>query len=365
MVCSTRSYNDGILDYAVGLGDALARLHGLSIELVVRRASGWKTRELGGGDSSERGASSLVSAVSDADAVLLHYNPFSWGRWGFAPRLAPSLAGLRLRRPELVLGVVFHERYVDLGGVRGTAMGAWQRVQFHAVLRTATAAFASTDAWTAALRHQTRVPAAKIPICSNLPDVRGRREFARTRLELDPSTFCVATFGIRHVTRLDGHVEHAVSAIASSGMPVALLNLGAHPPAFPEIERSVRVISPGRLDAPAVAECLTAADLYLAPFVDGVSSRRTTLMAALQHGIAVVGTDGTMTGPAMRSARDAFMLTPAADAVAFGEAALHLALDQRRRERQGAAGRRFYEQHHDWPVACDVALEVLNAGRAL
>ena len=30
-------------------------------------------------------AVSLAAAAHDADAVLLQYNPFSYGRWGFAP----------------------------------------------------------------------------------------------------------------------------------------------------------------------------------------------------------------------------------------------------------------------------------------
>jgi glycosyltransferase involved in cell wall biosynthesis len=149
-------------------------------------------------------------------------------------------------------------------------------------------------------------------------------------------------------------------AIAARGVSFVLLNLGADPPCLTDIPSTVTVISPGRLEAGALAECLSAADVYLAPFADGVSSRRTTLMAALQHGLAVVGTDGPMTDQAMRAAHDALTLTPVSDAEAFAEATANLALDRPRRDSQAAAGRVLYEQAHDLPVACRVALENLR-----
>jgi hypothetical protein len=363
MLCSTYGEVDGILDYATGLGEALARMHGLHVKLVLRRSGGWSTRRLGASPAPERAVTGLAVALLDCDAVMLHYNPFSWGRWGFAPWLAPSLTRLRLCRPELALGVVVHERYVPLGDVRATTMGIWQWMQFHAVLRAATVAFGSTDPWTIALRAETRAPVARLPICSNLPDARSHRAAARAHLKLDRATLCVTTFGTRHSTRLTGHVERAVGGMARAGLPIALLNLGANAPVFPGVEDAVRVIAPGRLPASEISECLAASDLYLAPFVDGASPRRTTLMAALQHGLPIVGTDGSMTGPTMRSAREALTLTPAADADAFAAAALGLALDPERRARQGAAARRLYERDHDWPVACEVALAGLSAGR--
>jgi len=362
MVCSTREDVDGILDYAHGLGESLALLHPVTVDLVVRRSGGWSSRRLGAGGGAERPAPSLAAALYGSDAVLLHYNPFSWGRWGFAPWLAPALACLRLRRPELALGVFFHERYLDMTDARSTAMGSWQRLQFHAILRCATAAFASIDTWTTTLRRQTRARVAQLPICSNVPDARGARDAARAELGLDDSTLAVAIFGMSHPARLTDHIERAVRAIAAAEPRVALLNLGANPPPFARLKAVLPVIAPGRLDAEALARHLSAADLYLAPFIDGVSSRRTTLMAALQHGIAVVGTDGPLTDPGLRAAHEALTLTAVADPDAFARAALGLAADPAGRAQQGDAGRRLYERSHDWPVACRVVLHVLGIG---
>jgi glycosyltransferase involved in cell wall biosynthesis len=359
MVCATSSSVDGILDYAHGLGHALATLHGLDVDVVVRRSGRWSILRLGSAEAAQRQADSLDEALEHVDALILHYNPFSWGRRGFAPELACLLAQLRRRRRRLVIGMVAHERYVDMHGLRWTLMGGWQRIQFLAILRFADVAWSSTETWTEVLRRQTPARVAQMPICSNLPDRRAARTSARERLGADGSTLVVAAFGTNHPSRLIGHVERAAAAVAGLGRPVTLLNLGAAPPPLTVPHCGVRLVVPGRLDATSLAEHLAAADLYLAPFVDGVSARRTTLMAALQHALPVVGTYGPSTDTIMRHARDALLLTSSFDGGAFATAARDLALDPQRCGR-GAAARRLYETHFDWPVACRVALAGLN-----
>jgi glycosyltransferase involved in cell wall biosynthesis len=360
MLCASRTSVDGILDYARNLGEAMAALHALDVDLVVRTGDGWSIDRLGRGRGVARRTRDLDDALAGVDALILHYNPFSWGRRGFAPWLVPTLARLRRRRPDLVVGILAHERYVDMNGIRWALMGGWQRVQFLAVLRFADVAWSSIEAWTERLRSQTRAPVAQIPIASNLPDRRAARLAARERLGLDGDRHAIAAFGTDHPSRLMGHVEAAVGAVADGGTPVMLLNLGAGAPAVTVHVPGVTVVAPGRLPPSAVAEHLAAADLYLAPFVDGVSARRTTLMAALQHGLPVVGTDGPLTDTAMREARDALLLTPSRDRDAFAAAARALAADEEQLRRRGKAARRLYETHFDWPVACRVALSGLT-----
>jgi glycosyltransferase involved in cell wall biosynthesis len=360
MVCATRTSVDGILDYAQGLGEALATLHGLDVDIVVRRSDGWSIRRLGPRYAPEHHARSPDEALDHVEALILHYNPFSWGRRGFAPDLVRLLARLRRRKPRLVVGILAHERYVDMHGFRWTLMGGWQRVQFLAILRFADVAWSSTESWTEILRGQTSARVAQIPICSNLPDRRAARTLSRQRLRVDGSTLVVAAFGTNHPSRLIGHVELAVAAMADAGARVTLLNLGADAPCVRVPVSGVPVVAPGRLDASSLAEHLAAADLYLAPFVDGVSARRTTLMAALQHALPVAGTYGHLTDTIMRNARDALLLTPSTNEAAFAAAVSNLASDPEQRARRGAAARRLYETRFDWPIACRVALSGLT-----
>ena len=67
--------------------------------------------------------------LGHADAVLVQYNPFSYGRWGFAPWLVALTWALRLRRREPRIALMVHEPYVPMITWRSTVMGLWQRAQ--------------------------------------------------------------------------------------------------------------------------------------------------------------------------------------------------------------------------------------------
>jgi glycosyltransferase involved in cell wall biosynthesis len=121
----------------------------------------------------------------------------------------------------------------------------------------------------------------------------------------------------------------------------------------------VRLIEPGRLEASDLARHLAAADLFVAPFVDGVSTRRTTLMAALQHGLPVVGTDGRLTDGVLRSSH-ALTLVSVDDRQGLSDAARGLAGDPGRRHALGAAGRELYERAFAWPVIAATIVAALR-----
>jgi glycosyltransferase involved in cell wall biosynthesis len=105
---------------------------------------------------------------------------------------------------------------------------------------------------------------------------------------------------------------------------------------------------------------LSAADIFLAPYEDGISTRRTTLMAALQHGIPVVATLGPLTDRLLREAGSRLDLVPVEDRAAFAERVSRLAQDPERRKALGAAGRTFYEEQFAWPVVSRRLREVLD-----
>jgi glycosyltransferase involved in cell wall biosynthesis len=101
----------------------------------------------------------------------------------------------------------------------------------------------------------------------------------------------------------------------------------------------------------------------LLPFHDGVSTRRTTLMAALAHARPVLGLLGRNTDALLAGARDALALTPAGDRSAFSRAAIELTCDPRRMRSIGAAGRRLYETHFDWQHTVRQVVAVVDSIR--
>ena len=131
-----------------------------------------------------------------------------------------------------------------------------------------------------------------------------------------------------------------------------MLNLGAGAPAL-SAQEGVRIDTPGRLAEHELSLHLSTADLCLLPFTDGVSTRRTTLMAALAHGLPVLGLDGRGTDSVLTRHPDAIVLTATGDRACYARAAVELGADRMALRARGEAARRLYEEQFDWPVVAD------------
>ena len=239
-------------------------------------------------------------------------------------------------------------------------MGAWQRVQLVGLLISCDRAFASTEGVAARLRRaMLGKPVLPLPVGSNLPDMSSR-PIERAELGVPDETLLVALFGTGHPSRLLGYAVEAIRAVAATGRKVVALNLGAGAPPLAGLDESIRVLAPGLLEPSEVARRLAAADLFLAPWEDGASTRRGTLMAALQHGLPVVTTDGPLTGSMLRDS-GAIALAPVDRPELFVRIATSLAGDPAARHALGKAGRELYDSAFDWPV---IASRLLDACRA-
>ena len=324
------------------------------------------------GDYCERLVSALRAAGADAHAVtwrsrgidvsegtvILQYNPFAFGRWGFAPRLPFEMASLRRRRPYVRQVVMVHEPFVAIDSVRSLVMGIWQRFQLRAVLSSVDGVMVSTSSWAGLLPAHCHPIAA--PVGSNLPDRRERRDVTRRALGVDSETLVLATFGTDHPSRLLDHVVAAANAVAARSEQVILLYLGVGTSTLDGLDPAISVHRPGRQSVDELAEALSAADIYLAALSDGLSTRRTTLMAALQHALPIVGTYGPLTEPDLRAENDAIRWTPTGDPKRFADASLDLAGDAALRQRRGAAARALYERRFSWELIAQSVLAALR-----
>jgi glycosyltransferase involved in cell wall biosynthesis len=84
----------------------------------------------------------------------------------------------------------------------------------------------------------------------------------------------------------------------------------------------------------------------LQPFVDGVTTRRTTVMAALLHGVPTVTSRGRLTEGVWDESR-AVAMAPAGDPAALVGVASSLLADGDARARLGAAGLAAYDRFFD------------------
>jgi glycosyltransferase involved in cell wall biosynthesis len=235
-------------------------------------------------------------------------------------------------------------------GWRHTLMGLWQRLQLRALRLSADLVLVTTEAWSEqlmAMRPRRRV--RHLPVGSTLPDMRSGRAAARASLGVADGRLVVATLSSGHESHLVPYVETAVASIAARSPDVLLLTLGAG--ARQVTVAGVEVVRPGELTPDDLARLVAASDLFLVPLIDGVSTRRTSAMAALQHEVAVVATDGHLTDSMLRDA--GIPLAPVGERDAFVSLAADMATDAARRTESARAGRALYERSFDWSAIAE------------
>jgi glycosyltransferase involved in cell wall biosynthesis len=286
--------------------------------------------------------------------VLLQYNPFRYGRWGFAPKLLSDVR--RLRRANVAVALMVHEAWLDMTDWRTAAMGAWQRVQLRALVRQADAVMTSTQAIAEMLGHD----AIHVPVATNIASMNVPAHAARKRIGVERA-LVVSLFGRSNPSRALAYAEAAIGALAEvhGAQNLTVLNLGADAPGL-DAPDGVEVIDSGPQPAGELSLRLCASDLMLLPFLDGVSTRRSTLMAALAHRRPVLGLRGKNTDQVLIDAVDALALTPMGDPTAFAHAAVELTRDPRKMRAIGEAGGRLYDERFDWPVVAARVTAVLD-----
>jgi glycosyltransferase involved in cell wall biosynthesis len=121
----------------------------------------------------------------------------------------------------------------------------------------------------------------------------------------------------------------------------------------------------GRRPDEEVSWILQAADVFVAPYDDGVSIRRSSLMAGLAHGLPVVSTISTVASAYLKD-RENIVLVPAMDAAALAEGIIALLASPDEAARLGKAASTLAERF-SWPTIAretrTLYAQVLGAGR--
>ncbi|MFN8458531.1 MAG: glycosyltransferase family 4 protein [Anaerolineae bacterium] len=147
-----------------------------------------------------------------------------------------------------------------------------------------------------------------IPLGSNVepqPPADFDRIVWRKKYEVDNTTLLLAYFGFLNESKGGEELVEALGLLRQRGLDARLLLIGgevghADPTNVAYAQRVQTLIErynlakvvyrTGYTDLPEVSANLLAADAVVMPYRDGVSFRRTTLIAALRHGCPVVST---------------------------------------------------------------------------
>lgn len=322
-----------------------------SAAAVVRRELGrFSLRDL-------RRAGKLLDAESEPRRLLVQYVPHGYG-WR-AMNVAFCLwllmrAGLKGDRVEAIV----HEPFLDLraGGFKRTAAAAVQRLMATVMLRAASRVWVSTPAWGEMLRPYAlgrRMNFEWLPVPSAVRAANDAEEATRVRGRYAPSADArlVGHFGTHPravveilkeaATRLLARCEDATLLLIGRGSEEARSFIVGD-----DASLASRVHATGELSARELSAHIAACDLMLLPFPDGVTTRRTSAMAALAHGRALVTTKGRFT-ETLWIASGAVELAEAGDAESLGERCARLLAENEMRARLGATGRALYHERFD------------------
>lgn len=337
---------DGIRDYSGHLATALSHQPGTTCKSRFRVQRG---------DFSRSAAE--ATAEEDLSVLLLQYNPFCYARWGFAPWLPTEVIRVARRTDRPRIALMVHEPCVPMTSAKQMVMGIWQRIQLAALWAAADTVFVSVPAWHVLMRRWVPVrPVHHLPVGSNLPDMRFARERERGALGLAADDVVVAAMGRDHPSWLASDLVSALAAVSRTGLRPTVFLLGATAPPVRELDTLLPVHRFGPLPDADLASKLAAADIFVAPLIDGVSTRRGALMAAFQHELAVVGTDGASTDETLRSACDGIRLVPVGASNRLAAELVALIRDRDQCRALGRAGRELFERSFDWSV---IARQVL------
>ena len=323
-------------------GEARAHVPGIHVHAVLGTLA----------PADLRRAGAELDACPGPRRLLVQWVPHGFGyrsmNLGFCLWLARrARAGDRV---ELMV----HEPYMEFSwrSPSHSAMAAVHRLMTLMVLGAARRAWVAIPAWEACLRpyalgRPLPMPWLPIPACvPSEPAGPGTPEPAlRARYAADDQPI-VGHFG-SHGAAVAALLDGCLPSILGGPCAPALLLLGADGPAYRDAviarrpDWAERVHAAGFLDGAALASHLAMCDVLLQPYPDGVTSRRTSVMAGLSQGRAVVTTTGRLTEPLWRSS-GAVALAGVNDPEALAEDVVRLLADAGARARLGGRARQLY-----------------------
>lgn len=285
--------------------------------------------------------------------MLVQYVPHAFGMK--AMNLPFCLWLYSRRRSDIA--VMFHEvRFPIRRGQspRHNALGLVTRAMASLVAKAAARIFVSTPAWEHLLRPY--LPRGRmvdwLPVPSTIPVTNARAGLAEVRRRHARGDGLIlghfGSYGAETARALPrflpglmrDHERLSVMLAGAGGVEFRERLL----PEFPGM--AARIHATGSLPAAQLSSSLGACDIAVQPFADGVSARRTSVMALLAHGVPVITNHGAATEPIWAES-GAVALGPDGDYAAMGRLAARLLADPIKRAEHSAKAKELYARRFD------------------
>jgi len=293
--------------------------------------------------------------------ILVQWVPHGFGYRGMNVHF-PRWVASRAAKGDRV-DVIVHEPFVDYfgGSLTQPARAIVQRYMTRMVLRRARRVWMSIPGWEARLAPMLPDPlsARVLPISGTVPIDCSPEAVAHVRQHLAANArFLVGSFGtagaygeaaLLHTIRTSlGRRTDLAFVCIGRGSEELARRLQADLPAHAQA-----ILATGVLDSPVLSHHLSACDMLVQPYVDGVSGRRTTTITGLEHGVPVATTHGMLSEPFWENT-EAVVTVPAAAPQQMADA-VDILLTPERNTRARSAALALYSAH----FAPDVVLELL------
>jgi glycosyltransferase involved in cell wall biosynthesis len=318
------------------------------------------------GAASRRALEDAITSMPGC--VVVEYVPNALGARGANVPFCMWL--LRMRRRSIDVRVMFHEPYMYFSWTRPSrnALALAQRLMAALLIRASRVAYVSTSAWVACLRPWGLSTMVESPVPATIALQAAVESVAAFRTRFagsDADALVIGHFGTfgEHMGR---ELLTSMPAVMRAAPGARIVFIGRGGEAFAaefarrEPALASRLCATGTLSTLEVASALRACDLVVQPYPDGVTTRRTSVMAALANEVAVITTDGALTESTWRDA-GAVGLAPASDPARLAALTVTLLQDTAARSALAAGGRRLYEARFALEHTLDALLSVPGA----
>jgi glycosyltransferase involved in cell wall biosynthesis len=307
--------------------------------------------------------------------LLIQYSPMGYSRKGALPLIAFLPMILKRRGAKCQVITTAHELFYvtylkELRRIpRNATIGLCQRLMLIPLLRFSDVIVGTTDKRLDTIRrfaNLLRLSAnrtTQISISTNIAVHKMGYEEAsqlKVRYRLGGKVV-LGTFSGAPNKRW---VVAALIGVRRAGVDAVLLAVGLRREDFnacgDEVNSVVEsIIFTGYLAEKEVSHCLQAVDLLLLPFIDGISTRRGTLMAGLAHGMAIQSCVGPSTDMWMHDST-ALSLSKTGDMTDFVKSTLELVTHPFRTIKMRADAVDLYESHFSWDVIISRYLSLMD-----
>src|SRR3989338_6790973 len=347
---------DGVGDYTFVLADGLADKN--EVIIVTSKLKGVKSesknkfhviREI-----DKWGGLDLFHILSicknfSPELVIIQYVSFMYGRGGINLTFPLLSVLLRIRYSVFTM---LHELFTPFGfSIKTFLMSLIQSLMLFFLIIGSDRIGVSIKVWERVLKRfffwrkgyfrLILIPSnIKISTKTNIPEKLSR--FNKKPL--------LAFFGSFHITKMVEFLTASLDALVKKGYDAGLIVIGqdekeisAYIKELPDYLKG-RIFCTGYCSSEDVSQYLSITDIFLLPLIDGVSSRRTSLMAALKHGLPVVTTKGFLTDDIFLQ-EDFTLLSPPTDKSLFVANVVRMAEDETLRKNMGKRGKEAYEKY--------------------